>query len=73
MAMLLESIETKALKLTLEERVVLADPLLSSVTETEVDRAWAIEVARRDKEVDAGLVTLIPADEAIAYARRAIV
>lgn len=33
----------------------------------------SIEVARRDKEVDARLVTRIPADEAIAYARRAIV
>jgi putative addiction module component (TIGR02574 family) len=55
-----------AMELTDEERVDLADRLVSSVSDeyrADVDRAWAEEIERRAKEIDEGKVTLVPWDE----------
>ena len=72
MTMSLESIEAEALKLTPDERSALASRLLISLADNDTDRAWAVEIARRDAEADADPSRLIDADEAIAQARRAI-
>ena len=72
MAASLAKIEAEALQLSAEERVRLADHLLSSVSGgSDIDDAWAEEVERRLAEVEAG-APLIPLDEAVARARRAI-
>jgi len=72
MASSLAKIEAEALQLSAEERVRLADHLLTSVSgRSDIDDAWAEEVERRLAEVEAG-APLIPLDEAVARARRAI-
>jgi putative addiction module component (TIGR02574 family) len=68
----LARIEAEALQLSAEERVRLADHLLASVAgDPEVEEAWAEEVERRLAEVEAG-ATLIPLEDAVVRARRAI-
>jgi putative addiction module component (TIGR02574 family) len=69
----LENIEARALKLTAEERAQLADRLIASLFEDkEVEEAWAAEVERRIKEIEAGRSKMTPAADAIARARAAI-
>jgi putative addiction module component (TIGR02574 family) len=69
----LEIVETEALKLSVEERVRLADRLLASLSEdAEIDEAWAREVERRIAEIESGRAQLVPAAEAIARARAAL-
>jgi putative addiction module component (TIGR02574 family) len=68
----LAKIEAEALQLTAEERVRLADHLLASVSgDPGIEEAWAEEVERRLAEVEAG-APLIPLEDAVARARRAI-
>jgi len=72
MASSLAKIEAEALQLSAEERVRLADHLLTSVSgDADIEKAWAEEVERRLAEVEAG-APLIPLEEAVARARRAI-
>jgi putative addiction module component (TIGR02574 family) len=72
MASSLAKIEAEALQLSAEERVRLADHLLTSVSgDTDIEEAWAEEVERRLAEVEAG-APLIPLEEAVARARRTI-
>jgi len=69
----LATLEAEALKLPPEERVLLADHLLASLgSEQEVEDAWAAEVERRLAEVESGRVSLVPAEQAIERARRAL-
>jgi putative addiction module component (TIGR02574 family) len=69
----LEIVEAQALKLSPEERVQLADRLITSLFDDgEIEDAWAAEVERRIEEVESGRVKLIPAAESIARARAAI-
>jgi len=69
----LATVEAEALRLSPEERVLLADHLLASVSgQGEVEEAWAAEVERRIAEVEAGQVTLVPAEQAIQRARQAL-
>lgn len=73
MPMPLATLEAEALRLTPEERVLLADHLLASVnSQSEVEDAWAIEIERRLAEVEAGSVQLVPVEEAIKRARQAL-
>lgn len=73
MPMPLATLEAEALKLTPEERVLLADHLLASVgSQGEVEEAWAAEVERRLAEVEAGSVQLVSVEEAIKRARQAL-
>lgn len=73
MPMQFSSLEAEALKLSPEERVLLADHLLASVApEGEVERAWGAEVERRLREVESGASALVAAEEAIARARQAL-
>lgn len=72
MAPSLAKIEAEALQLTAEDRVRLADRLLTSVSGgSDIEKAWAEEVERRLAEVEAG-APLIPLEDAVARARRAI-
>jgi len=66
----LEMLEAQALKLSPEERAQLADRLIASLfQENEIENAWAVEVERRIREIEAGRAQLIPAADAIARAR----
>lgn len=66
-------LEVEALKLSPEERALLADHLLASLgAQGEVEQAWAVEVEQRLAEVEAGHVTLIPIEQAIQSARQAL-
>ena len=67
------ALEAEALKLTPEERVLLADHLLASVgKDDQIEAAWAVEIERRLSEVESGRVELVPAEEAIKRARQAL-
>jgi putative addiction module component (TIGR02574 family) len=66
----LEMLEAHALKLSPEERARLADRLIASLfQDNEIEDAWAVEVERRIKEIEAGRAQLVPAADAIARAR----
>jgi putative addiction module component (TIGR02574 family) len=67
------TLEAEALKLSPEERVLLADHLLASLgTHDELEEAWAAEIDRRLSEVESGLATLVPSEQAIKRARQAL-
>jgi len=69
LAVKLSDLEVEALKLDPQERARLAERLLDSLEklpEAEVEALWLDEAERRDREVDEGRVTLIPADEVLA-------
>ena len=69
----LELVEAQALKLSPEERVQLADRLITSLFEDhEIEGAWAEEVEHRIAEIESGRATLIPAHDSISRARAAI-
>lgn len=69
----LDAIEAEALHLNAEERAWLADRLLASLSDDkEIEEAWAAEIERRIADIESGRVALIPAEEAIARARKAI-
>jgi len=69
----LEIIEAQALKLSAEERALLADRLITSIFEDhEIENAWAAEVERRIESIERGSAELVPAAESIARARAAI-
>lgn len=65
----------RALQLEPEDRARLAEELLASLEgdlEPQVDAAWDAELKRRIAEVEAGAVTLIPADEVFERVRRSL-
>ena len=67
--MSLQEIEHEALALSPAERAQMAHTLLESLDNLQVDEIeclWLDEVTRREAEIDAGLVTLIPAGEVFA-------
>jgi putative addiction module component (TIGR02574 family) len=72
MASSFAKIEAEALQLSAEERVLLADHLLASVSsDPDIEAAWAEEIDRRLAEVEAG-APLMTLDDAVARARHAI-
>lgn len=72
MSTLIDELSQKARLLPPEERVRLAEELLSTVQETspDVETAWEEEIRRRIAEVEAGTAKLVPADEVFAEVRR---
>ena len=61
----IETIRREALSLPVQERAQLAEQLLSSLdslSETEIEKLWFQEAARRAAELDQGLVQRIPVD-----------
>ncbi|PZN84939.1 MAG: addiction module antitoxin RelB [Candidatus Methylumidiphilus alinenensis] len=66
------TIEHEALHLPVSDRARLAHKLLLSLeelSELEVEDAWFDEAERRAREIDDGLVQLIPAEEVSRKAR----
>ena len=57
-----------ALDLPTNKRMQLIDKLLQNTNiqpQSDIDQAWAMEVERRDKEVQNGSVELIPGEEVV--------
>ncbi|MCX7110427.1 MAG: addiction module protein [Proteobacteria bacterium] len=66
------TIESEALHLPPSDRARLAHKLLLSLeelSEVEVEDAWLDEAERRAREIDEGLVQLIPSEEVSRKAR----
>jgi putative addiction module component (TIGR02574 family) len=58
---------TRALRLPARERAEIAGRLIDSLegpSEENVEAAWAVEIARRIEQLDAGQVTTVPWSEA---------
>jgi putative addiction module component (TIGR02574 family) len=74
MSTLVEELSRKALSLSPEERIQLAENLLATVQEVdeEVEAAWDEEIRRRIAEIDSGTAKLILAEEVFAELRRMI-
>ena len=69
----LAALESEALALSPEERVLLADHLLASVSfDQEIDEAWSFEVERRVAEIESGAGQLVPVEQAIRRARQTL-
>ena len=67
-----DELKTQALRLDPRARADLARELLSSLdalSEAEIERLWPEEASRRDRELDAGTVEAIPAEEVLARAK----
>jgi putative addiction module component (TIGR02574 family) len=71
MSSLIDELTRKARSLAPEERVRLAEELLSSVQDSdeEIEAAWEAEIKRRLDEVESGTAKLIPAEEVFAEIR----
>ena len=73
MTLSLQSVESQALQLAPEDRIELANRLLSSVAvHGEIEEAWSVEVERRLVEVEAGRMPLYPLEESLARVRSSI-
>ena len=74
MSTLVEELSRKALSLSPEERIQLAENSLATVQEVdeEVEAAWDEEIRRRIAEIDSGTAKLILAEEVFAELRRMI-
>jgi len=67
-----ETLRTKALSLSLQERAELAAQLLSSLdmpSEAEIETLWFQEAAHRAAEMDQGLSPRVSADEVSRQAK----
>ncbi len=65
--MTLDAIETEVMNLNTEDRSHLLDRLISSLdSDAAMLAEWEAEAERRDAEVDAGQVQLVPLDDALA-------
>ncbi len=70
--MSLEELKGEVMKLAPEARAKLAHALLESLenlSEAEIEGLWVDEAIRRDEEIDAGKVSLRPADKVLKEAR----
>lgn len=70
--MTVDELKAAALRLAPQARADLARDLLNSLdqlSEMEIERLWLEEAARRDRELDAGTVQALPADEVLARAK----
>ena len=70
--MTLADLETEALKLNPGSRAKLATTLLHSLeelSESEIESLWLEEAERRDRELDEGTLSAIPAEEVLREAR----
>jgi len=68
-----KEIENSALKLDEKHRAELAKRLLESLEDQideDVEQAWITELKNRKKQIDAGEVSPIPADDVLKKARK---
>ena len=67
MSTTVESVEAEALRLSAEERAHLIERLIAShEVDPVVEQAWAVEVERRNAEIESGAVALLDGPTAIA-------
>jgi putative addiction module component (TIGR02574 family) len=67
MSSTVEALEAEALQLSAAERARLVERLIASLdTDPEIEEAWAVEVERRNAEIESGAVSLISGPEALA-------
>jgi putative addiction module component (TIGR02574 family) len=67
-----EEIKNAALALPPDDRALLAEHLMDSLTQVdqaEIDDYWLKEIERRSKEMDDGIVTPIPGEAVMARLR----
>lgn len=63
----LEKLEAEALQLPSGERARLVDRLIASLdADPAIDDAWAVEVERRNAQIESGEVSLLPGAETLA-------
>ena len=70
--MTVDELKAAALQLAPQARADLARELLNSLdglSAAEIEQLWFEEAARRDRELDAGTVQSLPADEVLARAK----
>ena len=74
MSILVEELSRKALSLSPEERVQLAENLLATVqdVDAEVEAAWDEEIQRRLAEIENETAKLVAAEDVFAEVRRLI-
>lgn len=76
MSDLVAELSKQARMLSTQDRARLAEELLASVHDEDVDpeieAAWGVELQRRIAEIDNGTAKLVPADEVFAEIRRLI-
>jgi putative addiction module component (TIGR02574 family) len=66
----LEALEAEVLKLAPAERSHLLERLIESLDlDPEIEEAWEHEADRREAELEAGSVTAVPGEEAMARLR----
>jgi hypothetical protein len=73
--MSLKELETEIKKLNLKDRATLAKWIVESLDDlsnAEIETLWAEEAERRLDELEQGLVSEIPAEDALRRARAAI-
>lgn len=62
-----EALEAEALNLSPGERARLVERLIATLdADPEVEEAWAVEVERRQAEIENGAVSLLPGPETLA-------
>ena len=67
MSSTIEALEAEALRLSAAERARLVERLIASLDlNPELEEAWAVEVERRNAEIESGAVALISGPEAIS-------
>ena len=67
MPMQLDVLETEVLNLSPMDRSHLLDRLVASLeSDADIADAWALEAERRDAEIEAGLVELVPGKQVLA-------
>jgi putative addiction module component (TIGR02574 family) len=63
----IEIVEAQALELAPGDRARLIEKLIASLdADPEVEEAWALEVERRNAEIENGTVSLLPGPETLA-------
>ena len=66
----LEMVEAQALELGAADRARLLDRLIHTLDEDQaIETAWMVEAERRNVEINAGEVALVPLDEALGKIR----
>ena len=74
MAKPIEALQAEVLGLPIAERALLLERLISSLdADPEIQEAWITEAARREVESQAGTVTSVSGDEALARIRKLLV
>ena len=67
MSATVEILEAEALLLTRDARARLIERLIASLdVDPDVEEAWAVEVERRQAEIESGTVSMVPGPETLA-------